>query len=151
VLLWLGAVAVANYQGYFQVYPTRDAPISLATGIAHYVEDLGDEYFTFLVGPPRLYFDYGTIRFLAPAAQGVSVTDITFVAPPLNLGGRGVAFIFVPYRLDELETIQGWYPRGKLEDRFLREMREGFVAYLVSAEELAKMQDAHRPVSSPVR
>jgi hypothetical protein len=139
--IWLITTGFVNYQGYFESYVEEDAPISLATGIAHYVRGLGDEYFVFLVGPPRLYFDYGTIRFLAPEVQGVSVTDISTVRPPLDLEDRGAAFIFVPYRMRELETVQAWYPDGSLDDSYLAKMREGFSIYLVKPGNAPQDQD----------
>ncbi|MEW6237049.1 MAG: glycosyltransferase family 39 protein, partial [Candidatus Omnitrophota bacterium] len=45
------------------------------TRIAHYLHDGGPEPYTYFFGPPDVYFQYGTIRFLAPQARGQDVAN----------------------------------------------------------------------------
>lgn len=142
LFLWLAGVAFLNYQGYFHTYVSRDRPRSWVTELALYIRELGPEYEIYFFMPPILYFDYATIRFLAPDAQGVSVVRLADQVPIRKASPKGAAFIFGLHRLDELSQVQSWYPKGKLEEHVASAGSARFVSYLVSTPELERVRSS---------
>ena len=60
-----------------------------------------------------MYWEFGTLTFMARGVEGVNV-------PPVGMGewpepdlDRGVRFVFLAERLEELDTIREWYPGGR--------------------------------------
>lgn len=72
--------------------------------------------YVYFYGPPFLYYDFGTIRFIAHDVPGVSV-------PPrdqdpdyhTHVSGQTL-FVVLRERLDELEAIKAQYPYGSLRE-----------------------------------
>jgi hypothetical protein len=116
----LVAVAALNMHYYFAVYtPTRvygNPTAEVTTRLARYLveQDRRPVYFH---GPPFIYWDFGTLRFLARDVEGVDV-------PLPGEGGvaatvdRGARFVFLPERLSELEAVRGEYPGGREIDAY---------------------------------
>ncbi len=121
--LWSGsaaavliAVAVINLHHYFVAYtptgmygnPTAEA----TTVLGRYLMAQNDDSVVYFFGAPFVYWDFGTLRFLARDVDGANI-------PPLGEGeavevdrSRGLRFVFVPQRLEELESIQVLFPGG---------------------------------------
>ena len=61
-----------------------------------------------MLGPPQIYWDFGTLAFMLRRFPGTSVPE------DANLeGAPGPArFVVVPHRLAEMETLRELYPGG---------------------------------------
>ena len=112
----LVAAAVANIRFYFAVYtPSRtygNPTAEVTTVLGRYLAVQSDDAAVFFHGAPDIYWDFGTLRFLARDVAGQNV-------PPVGEGPklepdvtRGMRFVFVPSRLDELDDIRMRYPGG---------------------------------------
>jgi 4-amino-4-deoxy-L-arabinose transferase-like glycosyltransferase len=112
----LAAMVSLNLGYYFFYYtPTRvygNPTAEMTTRLARYLLHQEDDYVVYLHGPPFVYWDFGTLRFMARGISGVDV-------PPLGEGptpepdlSRGARFVFHPARVDELATIRARYPGG---------------------------------------
>jgi 4-amino-4-deoxy-L-arabinose transferase-like glycosyltransferase len=124
-LVAAGALLLAawNLNFYFREYTPRItygwATTEAATGIGSYLREQPPGTYTYMFGPPRMYLGNGTVRFLAPKAQGLDMIDPIASLdqlPPPPEGARPV-FIFMPERLVELEVVMQRYPDGRLEHR----------------------------------
>ena len=115
-LVVLVAVTFVNLYGYFVVYtPTRvygNPNAEVATELGRALVQRDDGYTVYFYAPPFMYWDFGTLRFLARGVKGVDV-------PPPGEGepveidlSRGARFVFLPERLDELEAVRGQIPGG---------------------------------------
>ena len=118
---WAGAalgltIATANLYYYFAVYtPSRvygNPTAEVGTELGRYLKTRDDGYVVRFHAPPIIYWDFGTLRFLARGREGVDV-------PPLGEGelgepdlSRGVRFVFLPERLGELASVRSEYPGG---------------------------------------
>jgi 4-amino-4-deoxy-L-arabinose transferase-like glycosyltransferase len=131
----LALTAVLNVYYYFIVYtPTRvygNPTAETGTVMARYLNERwvelhpsaaeisveGDtQPFVYFYGPPFMYYDFGTIQFIARHVPGVSV-------PPLDQDpnfrtrvSRPTIFVVLRERLDELETILNRHPNGRLSE-----------------------------------
>jgi hypothetical protein len=114
------AVGALNLHYYFTVYtPTRvygNPTAEVTTRLARYLvqRDRRPVYFH---GPPFIYWDFGTLRFLAHDVDGADV-------PPAGEGGvaartdRGARFVFLPERISELEGVRQEFPGGRVLDSY---------------------------------
>ncbi len=111
----------------------------VATEMAYYLRALGPEYRAYFFGAPRMYYDFGTIPFIARGVEGLDVRERGDIRPDLFRPDKNAVFIFVPERLDELRIVQEMYPNGLQRD-FPDEARGNtlFVAYEVSREALRR-------------
>jgi 4-amino-4-deoxy-L-arabinose transferase-like glycosyltransferase len=118
-LTLLAIIAVLNVQYYFFIYtPTRvygNPNAERGTVLANYLRDRGDQPFVYFFGPPFLYYEFGTIRFITRDVPGVNVPpkeeDPNFhtrVAGP-------TLFVVLRERREELATIQARHPNGHLD------------------------------------
>ncbi len=153
-LALLVTAAALNVHYYFVVYtPTRvygNPSAETATVLARYLaassqprqglDPTGDELaqvpeeqpHVYFFGPPFLYYDFGTIRFIARDVPGVSV-------PPrdqdpdyhTHVSGQTL-FVVLRERLDELEAIKARHPYGNLREFYSEaDARLMFVVYEV--------------------
>jgi len=110
------AIAVLNLHYYFVVYtPTRvygNPTAEVATELGRYLAQRDDDYVVYFYGPPFMYWNFGTLCFMARGVTGMDV-------PPPGGGellvpdsGRGARFVFLPERLGELEDVRARYPGG---------------------------------------
>jgi 4-amino-4-deoxy-L-arabinose transferase-like glycosyltransferase len=129
---------VFNVYYYFVVYtPTRvygNPSAETGTVMARYLDSRDDGYFVYFYGPPFIYYDFGTIRFIARDTPGLSVPpkdrepDYT---PQLQETGTTL-FIVLRERLEELAEVQQRFPNGKLTEFFSEvDGRLMFVVYQV--------------------
>jgi hypothetical protein len=105
-----------NLGYYFLRYtPTRvygNPTAEMTTVLGRYLQQQRDGCVVYLHGPPFVYWDFGTLRFMA---RGVAGRDV----PPLGEGtqpdpdpARGARIVFHPARIDELGLIRARYPGG---------------------------------------
>ncbi len=116
----LTAIAIFNLHYYFIVYtPMRiygNPTAESATVLARYLADRDDDPLVYLYGPPFMYYDFGTLQFIARDVRGVSVPPPA-EAPdyqPRVLGPT--LFVVLRERLDELEALHAQYPPGSLTE-----------------------------------
>jgi hypothetical protein len=135
-LTMLGLAALLNVYYYFIAYtPTRvygNPTAESSTVLARYLRDQtmvrltppesdaasadNPQPFVYFYGPPFLYYDFGTIRFIARHIPGVNVPapgeDPDFRTP---VSGPTL-FVVLHERLDELPAIQAHHPNGQLRE-----------------------------------
>ncbi len=128
--------AILNVHYYFVAYtPTRvygNPTAETGTVLARYLADQDDRPLVYFYGPPVMYYDFGTIHFIARDIPGVSVPpreqDPDF--GPQVLGPT--LFVVLWERLEELPAIQAQYPNGRLSEFYSEaDGRLMFVAYEV--------------------
>lgn len=113
----LASIAGANLYFYFAVYtPTRvygNPTAEIATELARYLERHDDGYEVYFYAPPVMYWDFGTLRFMARDVEGMDVfPSESGETSPLIDATRGARLVFLPHRLGELEAIRARYPNG---------------------------------------
>jgi 4-amino-4-deoxy-L-arabinose transferase-like glycosyltransferase len=131
-------IALGSVRYYFVEFtPSRrygSANGETATMIGHYLSDLdaeGDGYRAYFFGPPRIYWSFGTIPFLAPEVSGQDVVDPLSAPSDFVDNGRGAVFMLLPERLAELSFIQQAYPDGLLQEFHDVHGSLRFVTYVV--------------------
>jgi 4-amino-4-deoxy-L-arabinose transferase-like glycosyltransferase len=112
----LVAIVGLNLGYYFLYYtPSRvygNPTAEITTRLARYLSRQDDDYVVYLHGPPFVYWDFGTLRFMARGIAGVDVPPLgDGPAPELDLS-RGARFVFHPARVDELKIVRTRYPGG---------------------------------------
>jgi 4-amino-4-deoxy-L-arabinose transferase-like glycosyltransferase len=120
--IWVGgllvaAIAVVNLYYYFLVYtPTRvygnpTAEVGTELG-RHLVEEAGDR-FVYFYGPPFMYWEFGTLAFLARGVEGMSMPSLGDGEMPAVDLEQGAWLVFLPERLAELDAVRERYPGGE--------------------------------------
>ena len=109
-------IAVLNLHYYFVIYtPTRvygNPTAEVTTDLARYLVQQDDDYVVYFYGQPWIYWDFGTLRFMARGVDGVDIPLPDEGEAPVPDLARGARFVFVPMRLDELDGVQARYPGG---------------------------------------
>ena len=132
----LGAAAFLNLHYYFAAYtPTRvygNPTAEVATELGRYLAQQNDDYVVHFYAPPIMYWDFGTLRFMARGHEGVDVPPVGEGQPVEPDSTRRVRFVFLPERVGELDEIRVRYPNGV--ERSMRSDADGrllFVLYEV--------------------
>jgi len=106
-------IAVLNLHYYFVIYtPTRvygNPTAEIGTELGRYLALQDDDYVVYFHAPPRMYWGFGALRFIAHTAEGMNVAEDALPEPD---PARGARFVFLPQRLDELPAIRARYPGG---------------------------------------
>ncbi|GAB4269832.1 MAG: hypothetical protein Kow0080_13800 [Candidatus Promineifilaceae bacterium] len=86
----------------------------MATTIAPTLNELKDNHRIVFVGAPWMYWDFATLPYLVPDADAVDVkTTLTAeTAASLAADDKGMLFVVLPQREEELATVTGVYPQG---------------------------------------
>jgi len=119
-------MALSNLYFYFGEFtPSRrygSATGETATMIGHYLHDLDEDYQVYFFGAPLIYWNFGTMPFLA---SEVPVQDVVepLDAPPdfvdtaaARAAGQDIMFILLPERAGELEWVRQAFPAGRLQE-----------------------------------
>ena len=117
----LFTLLVLNLRYYFFVYtPTRiygNPTAEIATELSHHFQQQEDDSVVYFYGPPYMYWNFGTLAFIASGVEGIDVP------PPggndlseWNLD-RGARFVFLEGRRGELDAVREQYPDG--EEKFI--------------------------------
>ena len=113
-------IVIVNLRFYFWTYtPARvygNPTAEMTTRLARQLEREGDDKVVYLHGPPFVYWDFGTLRFMARGVSGMNVPPEGQGDPPKPDLSRGARFVFHPARLEELANVQERYPDG-VEER----------------------------------
>lgn len=124
-IMVVGAATIgfASLHTYFVDYtPKRiygGQHAELATELAPVLRRLGPGYRINFAGAPAMFWDYPTLPFLVPNADAFDLLE-PLTAPPrrddMVPPGRGGAFIFLPWRVGELEYVRQSFPAGELQE-----------------------------------
>ncbi len=130
------SIALYNTYYYFFIYTPRriygNPTAETATVLARYLASRDDQPQVYLYGPPFLYFDFGTIRFIARDVQGVNVPPRDQEPNPSTPLGDSTLFIVLRERLDELADLHTRYPNGSVREFYSpADQRLMFVVYQV--------------------
>jgi len=110
------AIAVLNVGYYFIEYtPTRvygNPTAEMTTVLARHLARKGGDHVVYFHGPPFVYWDFGTLCFMARGVAGMDVPPPGEGHPPEPDLSRGARFVFHPVRVDELEGVRTRYPGG---------------------------------------
>ncbi|MFH1743136.1 MAG: glycosyltransferase family 39 protein [bacterium] len=128
----LGILLVMGMHRYFHQIMSAPQMVDGWTRIARYLEDAGPTQYTYFFGPPYVYFNYGTVRFLAPEAKGEDINNPDgFLQRPIPRRGP-VSFLLVHSNRRYIEELRRIYPGGKEESHYNGEGREPFISYEVN-------------------
>jgi hypothetical protein len=116
-------IGIGSVAWYFFTFTPRDYYAGIntvtTTAMGNYARDkLGPDWRIYFLGPPFIYANEATIRYLAPDVESQDVID-TLVKPPdpaSIAADKQAAFIALPARHDELLLIQQTFPGGSLEE-----------------------------------
>ena len=114
--------ALISLNTYFRVF----SPLHIAGGpraefatlTAPRLADFIEEYDVVFLGQPFMSWQFDTFPYLLPEAQVIDMPadlNLALVDQPLQQG-RGVVFVLLPERLEELTRIQERFPNGRLEE-----------------------------------
>ncbi len=115
-------LAVWNINFYFNDYTPRNIfgwiNVEVGTELGYYLANQPDseEVYVYFFGPPRMYYGFGTTKFLSRDVDGEDIHDPLVVPEqlsPLPYGKRPI-FVFLPEREGELEVVRQRYPEGDL-------------------------------------
>ena len=102
-----------NFNTYFIEYKQRQ-PNTTQLEIAQEMAANADAYSFYLLGAPNLYVDYGTIRFIARAADRHDLEDAAQLRTALDQlpADKGALIIVLPHRINDLAEIEKQFPHG---------------------------------------
>jgi hypothetical protein len=113
------SVVVLNLYYYFFIYtPTRiygNPNAEIATELGRYLGQHKDEddYVVYFYAPPSMYWDFGTLTFMARGVVGIDIPPVDEGESPEFDLSRGAQFVFLAGRLGELDAIREQYPGGR--------------------------------------
>jgi hypothetical protein len=140
ILFLLLFIMIGECYFYFDVYtPGRNFRVAndeIAQRVAEHVNRLspgGRGWDIYCVCPPRMgYWTHPAMAYLAPYANGITVTA-PLTAPPDQLeAGDKALFVFLPERLAELSWVQQAYPDGLRVDHWYHNGQLLFTSYEVT-------------------
>ncbi|HET92370.1 MAG TPA: hypothetical protein ENN99_16770 [Chloroflexi bacterium] len=112
----LGVAAVLNLHYYFVIYtPMRvygNPTAEVGTKLGRYLSQQENDYPVYFYGAPYMYWDFGTLRYMARGVEGVDVPPVGEEDAPAPDVSRGAQFVILAERLDELEIVRRRYPGG---------------------------------------
>ena len=91
----------------------------VATTLGKYARDsLGNQWKIYFFGAPRMYANFGSIPYLAPAVEREDIAEplTSPLARNLIKTAKNAAFVFLPERRNELAFVQKAFPGGTVED-----------------------------------
>ncbi|HQP98919.1 MAG TPA: glycosyltransferase family 39 protein, partial [bacterium] len=129
---FLAFLLITGGQRYFHEIMAQPQMVDHWTRIAHYLKDAGPTQYTYFFGPPYVYFEYGTMRFLAPEARGENVLKPEeFLSRKISRRGP-VSFLLVHSNRRYLEELRHLYPGGREEMHTNCLGQEPFITYEVN-------------------
>lgn len=102
-----------------------------ATMIGYYLRGFQGDCQAYFYGAPRIYWNFGTMAFLAPDVQGQDVLEPLVAPLDFAVEDRQAVFLFLPERAGELIEVQRAFPEGRVLQFPDSSGRLRFVAYEV--------------------
>ena len=96
-----------------------------ATLVGRYLRTQDEDAYVYFFGAPRIYWNFGTMEFLAPSVEGEDVIEPlqeppSFANDPAaaasGAGDGGMMFVFLPERIAELDLVRQVLPTGRLQE-----------------------------------
>jgi len=117
LMMVLAAGSIWFYFGEYTPARRYGSPnAETATMIGHYLEDLEGEYRAYFLGPPRIYWAFGTMTFLAPEIPGQDLVE-PLGSPPDGVDRDvGAVFLVLPERQGEMAFVRQAFPEGVLHE-----------------------------------
>jgi hypothetical protein len=129
----LAIVAVLNLRYYFLVYtPGRvygNPTAEVATELSRYLAQQEDDGVVYFHGPPYMYWDFGTLAYMARGVEGIDVPPQDEEEVPIPDARRGARFFFHPQRVGELPAIRGRFFGG--EEKSVYSSADGRLLYVL--------------------
>lgn len=123
---------VLGVHRYFHQIMSKPQLLDEWTRIAQYLNEAGPSQYTYFFGAPDFFFQYGTVRFLAPEAKGEDVLKADqFVKNKLARRGP-VCFMMVRNNRRYINDLRLLYPGGREENHFNSEGGAPFTTYVVN-------------------
>ncbi len=114
--LVIGLLAARNLNLYFVEYiPTHiygNPNAQAATALGYHLRNHPADRIVYFFGPPRIYFGFGSIGYLAPGAVGVDVHEPLTGPPGFVDPDHDALFVFLPERLSERTWVEQSHPGG---------------------------------------
>jgi len=114
----MALLAVGNLSYYFirytpaRLYGSQNG--ETATMIGQYLRSLGGGYHVYFSGAPRIYWNFGTMSFLAPAVTGEDIVEPLTAPPALSTEGGRSVWVLLPERAQELDWVLQAAPGGNV-------------------------------------
>ncbi len=139
----LALIAALNVRYYFFVYtPTRvygNPTAEMATALARQLEESANDHRIYFHGPPFVYWEFGTLEFMARDEDGVNVPPVGESEPPTVDASRGARFVFHPERAGELSRVRERCPGG--ETVSVHSTADGDLLYTAYEVDAAEVMD----------
>ncbi|MGC9326403.1 MAG: ArnT family glycosyltransferase, partial [Candidatus Hinthialibacter sp.] len=117
---------------YFHQIMSKPQRLDEWTRVARYLHDAGPTQYTYFLGPPHVYFRYGTLRFLAPDAKGEDVLHPEpFVQNRIVRRGP-TCFLLIRSNRQYIDELRRLYPGGREENHFNQDEGAPFTTYVVN-------------------
>ncbi len=128
----MAVLLILGFHRYFHQIMSKPQMLDEWTRIARYLEKEGPVPYTYFFGPPHVYFQYGTLRFLAQNVRGEDVMEPEGFLRQ-NVVRRGsVCFLLVRDNQRYLNELRRLYPGGREENHYNREGNHPFTTYVVN-------------------
>lgn len=128
----MAVLLIMGFHRYFHQIMSKPQMLDEWTRIARYLEKESPVPYTYFFGPPHVYFQYGTLRFLAQNAPGEDVIEPEAFLHQ-NVVRRGpVCFLLVRDNRRYINELRRLYPGGREENHFNREGNHPFTTYVVN-------------------
>ena len=126
-----------NFTTYF-VHYKQQRPNLAQVYIAQEMADNATDYRSYLLGAPNLYVNYGTIRFMAVAAEKYDLAEPDEFTEILaqQSTDKGALLIALPQHVSDLEEIEKRFPHGTRSTRQDPHGTLFYVTYQIPAREL---------------
>ncbi|MCC6792815.1 MAG: hypothetical protein IT336_14075, partial [Thermomicrobiales bacterium] len=119
--LALGLIGAWNVDFYFrddnQVELYSDPNTQIANTLAYELLAMEPAPTVYFVGPPQMWYGgFANIEYIVPEAVGITIEEpLTAADQPPELTGTTL-YVFLPFRIDEYETVRGWFPGGEFRE-----------------------------------
>ena len=117
---------------YFHQIMDKPQPVGEWTRIAHYLKDNSPGPYIYFLGPPDLYLNYGTLRFIAPNVYGENVLDPQLFLKKKVTRREAVTFVLVRSNRKYINQLRHLYPGGKLIHHKNKNGKNPFLTYEVN-------------------
>jgi hypothetical protein len=115
--LLVAAIAAVNLYYYFLIFtPTRvygNPTAEVATELGRHLAEGAGGRFVYFYGPPFMYWEFGSLAFLARGVEGMNIPSLGDGEMPAVDLERGAWLVFLPERLAELDAVREQYPGGE--------------------------------------
>jgi 4-amino-4-deoxy-L-arabinose transferase-like glycosyltransferase len=122
-VLFILSVALLNTVYYFVAYtPSRvygNPTAEVTTELSRYLLFQDDDCIMYFHGPPFVYWEFGTLRFMVPHVEGINIFDVEPEdrEAASHEGAQRARFFFLPERREDLNAVREKLPGGT-ESRF---------------------------------